>query len=146
VNSLTGDSGSPATYAPTDSKMVITGFNAPQSIVQANEEVIVFANVANRGDLAGSYTATLKINGEIKEVKTGALAGNTATPVNFTVSIDEPGQYQLDLNGQMLNLTVIENAGTTAINQGRNIILALTIIAALLAISLSVMLFRRRHT
>jgi hypothetical protein len=146
ANSLTGDSSSPTIYAPTDSRMVITGLSTPQPIVQANDEVIIFANVANRGDLAGSYTATLKINGEIREVKTGALAGNTATPVNFTVSIDEPGQYQLDLNGQTLNLTVIENGNTASLNQTRNIILSVTIIGALLVVSLTTILLRRRRT
>jgi hypothetical protein len=145
ANSLNGDSSSPTIYAPTDSRIVITGLSIPQPVVQANEEIIIFANIANRGDLAGNYTATLKINGEIREVKTGALAGNTATPVNFTISIDEPGQYQLDLNGQALNLTVTENPSTAALNQNRNIILAITIIGALLVISLTAILLRRRR-
>jgi hypothetical protein len=145
-NPLTEDSSSPTIYAPTDSRIVITGFSASQQVVQANEDIAIFANVANRGDMAGNYTATLKINGEVREVKTGIIAGNTATPVNFNIAIDKPGQYQIDLNGTTLDLTVIENENTAAVNRTRNVILAVTIIGALLVVSLTAILFRRRKT
>jgi hypothetical protein len=75
--------------------------------VLAGDQVTIYANMANRGDIESVYTATLKINGVVEETKTGMLQGNTAVPLEFVVCRDEPGNYIIDLNGKTTYFSVI---------------------------------------
>ncbi len=72
----------------------------------ANQAVTIFANVVNRGDSDGAYTATLKVNNEVVEVKQGKIGGNIARPIEFTVVRSTPGVYTIDVNGRQSVFTV----------------------------------------
>ena len=86
------------------------GLNAQPQQAVANQEVTIFGNIANRGDMDGNYQAVLKINGKVEATKSGTISGNKATPLEFIVYRDEPGTYQVDLNGQTTYFTVAGSA------------------------------------
>jgi hypothetical protein len=72
-------------------------------MVRAGESVSIAADVSNDGGQEGSYTAALKINGEILSSKDIALQPGQSQQVIFTVSEIEPGQYAVqigDLSGE----------------------------------------------
>lgn len=67
--------------------------------------------MASGGDEAGSHTATLKINGQVEEMRTGKLGGHAAVPLQFIVSTGKPGSYQVDVNGQQASFIIVDNGG-----------------------------------
>lgn len=89
------------------SDIFVVGLNANPQQAVANQEVNIFGNIANRGDVEGNYELTLKINGKIEATRSGQISANKATPVKFTVYREEPGTYQVDLNGQRTFFTIV---------------------------------------
>ncbi|NOQ17701.1 MAG: hypothetical protein GQ507_00470, partial [Dehalococcoidales bacterium] len=63
--------------------------------VSAGEPVAISLVVANTGEVAGSYTATLKINGAIAETVAVTVAGGGSETVTFTTSHDETGIHSI---------------------------------------------------
>jgi ABC-type uncharacterized transport system permease subunit len=126
----------------TRADMTATNVYAQPQQAVAGQPVIIFGNIANRGELAGSYTATLKINGEIEKIIEGTLSGNRAKPLEFTVYRNEPGNYKVDLNGQKTYFTIVDSAqeNSRSINPG---IIFIIIISTLAILSLAVLLIVR---
>ncbi len=119
----------------------------PQTL-ETGQKVIIYANMANKGDLEGPYTATLKINGVEEAVKTGMLQGNTAVPLQFVVSRDEPGTYHVDVNGKSTFFTVIGNTvekETISKNTLGLLLLWGFLLLALIA-ALVIIVYRRKQT
>ena len=76
---------------------------------QANQPVTVLANIANSGDEAGKYTATLKINGEAEQTMVGKVSAHAAVPVKFEVVKNTPGMYTVDINGQQSSFVIVDD-------------------------------------
>ncbi len=79
--------------------------------VAAGENVTISINVANSGELAGTYKVTLKINDVEAETKQVEVAGGDSELVSFSISRDTPGVYQVnvdDLSGTFEVQTVTE--------------------------------------
>ena len=114
----------------------------------AGQSVTIYANLANRGDIEGPYTATLKINGNEKAVKTGMLQGNTAVPLEFVVNCDEPGTYTVDVNGKQTFYTVVgdtEKEGASLQNSQKLLLLWGFLLLALI-LALVMIILRRRQS
>jgi hypothetical protein len=131
---------SPATSADVT---VITASVRPREVI-AGEPVIILANVANRGDLDGKFTATLSINGKVESTQELNVPGNHARSIEFTVIKDEPGVYAVDVNGQVAYFTVLERraglSGSTILT------IVLSIVAALVIARALVLIFRKRFS
>jgi len=89
---------------PADTK--ITTAYVQQGTVLAGQPVTIMANVVNRGEVADSYTATLMVNGIVENTRELSVPGGTAIPIEFTVTRDDPGNYEVDVNGQKAWFTV----------------------------------------
>jgi hypothetical protein len=74
--------------------------------VNVGESVSISVNIANTGDLAGSYDATLKINNIVVETKQVTLAGHASQDVLFTTSRDAAGSYAVSINTLSGTITV----------------------------------------
>jgi hypothetical protein len=66
---------------------------------EPGQEVTITVQVTNIGNTEGSSTIELKINGEIEETKVVSIAAGTSKLVNFSVTRDTPGTYQVNLGG-----------------------------------------------
>jgi len=141
-------SSSPEYSLPGKSDVKITRVYAQSSQVAAGNPAVIYGNIANRGDLADSYEATLIINGKIEATRSGTIPANVAIPLEFTVYRDVPGTYQVDLNGQKTFFTIVEN--NSGIESGANsrslalIIWGILVIAV--AVSLSIVIARHRKS
>jgi hypothetical protein len=89
---------------PADNR-ITTAF-VQQDQVLSGEPVRIMANVSNKGDLPGSYTATLTVNNQIEATKKVTVPGGASIPIEFTVTKDKPGNYEADVNGQKVYFTV----------------------------------------
>jgi len=127
---------------PADTK-VLTASVQPDRVI-AGQPVKIMANAANRGDVSGTLTATLSINGQIEESKQLNLSGNSGRPVEFTVTRDIPGTYTIDVNGQTAYFTVLapksQNSSKTL---AYAIICIMSVLAALIGMAL---VLRRRYS
>jgi len=76
--------------------------------INTDESATVSAIIANTGDLAGSYEATLTINDSVAATEEIQLAGHTSQEVSFTLKIDKAGTYTIDIGGMTATLIVTE--------------------------------------
>jgi len=79
------------------------------------QSVTVSADIANSGDLAGSYEVILKVNNEVESTKKLKIAGRTTEKVTFTVIKGAVGSYTVDINGQKGTFTVKSMAAPVTI-------------------------------
>ncbi|MBI2869174.1 MAG: hypothetical protein HYX96_05050 [Chloroflexi bacterium] len=70
------------------------------------QDVSLGSTITNTGDLAGVYTLTLRVNGEIEQSKIVTLDGGESQGVLFTISRPAAGAYQADINGISRSFTV----------------------------------------
>jgi len=73
------------------------GINPAQA--EIGETVTISTIVQNTGQLEGSCTLTLRIDGEIEQSRVTTLAAGESQQVSFTVSKDASGTYAVDVNG-----------------------------------------------
>ncbi len=142
---LISESGSSGSGSASPSNVTTVNTWAHIRTAQAGQQVIVYANIANRGETEGPYVATLKINGAVEEVKTGILQGNTAVPLKFMVSRDDPGTYEVDVNGQKTYFTVIGEASSKGISAKDSALIAALALLAALIVALVVLIVHRRQ-
>lgn len=75
--------------------------------VQPKETVTVTVVVTNTGDMRGSHTVVLKINGQKEAEKTVSVAADASEIVTFSVTREEPGSYRVGVDGLSASFTVI---------------------------------------
>jgi hypothetical protein len=76
--------------------------------IKVGESVSISVNIANIGDLVGSYDATLKINNMVVETKKVTLAGHSNRDVLFITSRDAAGSYTVSIDTLSGTFTVKE--------------------------------------
>jgi hypothetical protein len=81
----------PATFVASD--LTISPAEA-----KVGESVNISVDIANTGDLPGSYDVTLKTNTIIAETRQVTLPGHATQKVNFTVNTDVAGSYAFILD------------------------------------------------
>jgi hypothetical protein len=75
--------------------------------VAFEEEVSISVTVTNTGDLEGTYTVTLKINGAVEAIENVELAGGATKLVTFKVVEDTEGTYNVEVNGLTGSFSVV---------------------------------------
>jgi hypothetical protein len=122
----------------------IGNVNILQPQVAANQQAVIYANVVNKGDVVGSFTVTLKINGQVEETRSVEVSGNSAVPIQFTVVKEEPGTYNVDINGKQTSFTVV-GTGDTAADSARMVFIIGIIVCSLAALMALVAIIMRRR-
>ncbi|MBM2824374.1 MAG: Ig domain protein group 2 domain protein, partial [Dehalococcoidales bacterium] len=87
----------------------VSGLSISPTELAAKDTVTISVTAKNSGDLTGSYSVTLKINGAVVETKEISLAGGVSATVSFTTTRDADGTYSVDVNG--LTGTFVVKAG-----------------------------------
>ena len=94
--------------------------------IDAGEEVTITVDVANPGDVAGSLEVALKVNGVVEETKEVTVSAGETRMVTFTVTRDEAGVYNVEVDGQT-------GAFEVTVPSGAPIVLIIVIVLLLLA-------------
>ncbi len=92
-------------HTPTPAAFAISELNISPPETYSGEAVTVSALVTNTGELEGSYSVALTINGVVVETTELTLAGGSQE-VSFTMSGDEAGTYSVGVNGLEGSFTV----------------------------------------
>lgn len=135
----------PETIMTTPARITVKYLTAQPQKALANQSVTILANVVNGGDETGKYTATLKINGQVEETKSGTLSGHAAQQLTFNLLKTEPGNYNVDINGQKTYFTVI-NSGSTGNALPTHIIFIIAVTFIILGIVITGIFMLRRRT
>ena len=69
------------------------------AVAKINETINISVNATNVGDLPGTFTVTLKLNGVLVNSKTVSLKGGESTVVTFQVISDKAGTFDVEVNG-----------------------------------------------
>jgi hypothetical protein len=70
------------------------------SSIKEGDSVTISCEVTNIGTSSGSYTVTLKIDGEVKEEKEVSLDAGSSEKVSFELACESAGEFNVDVNGE----------------------------------------------
>ncbi|MDP2731384.1 MAG: CARDB domain-containing protein [Dehalococcoidales bacterium] len=102
-----GTSGAPTEPTPSaPAAFTTSSLSISPTAVNIGDMVTIAVQVANTGDLSGSYEVTLKINNEMVETKQVTLDGGRSQTVSFATSRDTAGTYSVNINSQSGSFTV----------------------------------------
>jgi hypothetical protein len=128
----------------TPSNLSVNSLNIIPGTVPINQPVTIYANITNRGDTPTAYALDLMINGQVEQTKSANIGEHATHKLVFTVYRDIPGKYVVDIEGQQASFTVAGSQGNSpSLQEYCYIILS---VFAVLAILLTVLLARRRHS
>jgi hypothetical protein len=121
TNTISGDASHFTAFAvlidiPRPAEFTLSALSISPMEVGKGESVTISLDVANTGDLAGTYDVNLIINNTVVETKQVELDGHSSQLVTFTVSKDNVGLYKIQigtLSGQFIVKVVSEPAPTT---------------------------------
>ena len=134
----------PPPPAPAKFKLSELAINPAQT--EVGEPVTISAIVQNTGELEGSYTLTLKINGEIEQSKETTLAAGESRQVSFTVIKDDPGTYAITVEGLTGEFIVLALASSASSPPWVSIYWWVILLAAvIIAVMVYFLAIRPRH-
>jgi hypothetical protein len=102
--------------APEPAKFQVSNLTVSPTQTQLNQEVAINVNVANTGGSSGDYTVELKVDGTVKESKRVTLAAGASQIVNFTITEEAVGRYQVEIAGLGGEFEIIKAAKPSQIN------------------------------
>ncbi len=85
----------------------VSYLNIDPAQVLPNQEVIISANVCNRGGETGAMTVSLIVSGEFVESQAVSVSPGACQEVSFTVSRLVPGTYQVNVEGMTGQFSVL---------------------------------------
>ena len=83
-----------------------------QSAVAVNETATITATLANDGLAEGDAQLTLRANGEVIATTTAAVPAGNRTVVTFERAFDEPGVYEITVDGEVVGELTVEAPDT----------------------------------
>jgi hypothetical protein len=86
----------------------VTGLTITPEEIYEGEEATVDALLVNSGGSTGSYEATLKINGTVKETKVVDVGKNESVAISFDLIGLESGTHQIAIGEAADTLTILE--------------------------------------
>jgi len=113
--------------------------------VKAGEQVTVSVKVTNIGGQAGSYTLPLTINQTVEDTRTVMLEKGVSTTIEFTVTKQSLGTFNVEIGGLVNEFIVSENSSNGTQSDSIPIeyfVLVGVVVTVLLFVAF--LLFRRR--
>jgi hypothetical protein len=84
---------------PDPAAFTVSGLVIQPAEVEPEETVTVRVTVANTGGTRGSYTVSLEINDEPEEEKSVTVSAGSSKYVDFEISRQEAGDYNVGVEG-----------------------------------------------
>jgi hypothetical protein len=96
----------PACAEKEEAAFEVISLNVEPTEVTAGETVSITAEVSNTGGSEGTYAAVLTVDGATVETKQVTLAAGASQTVTFSLAKDNPGTYEIGVDGLTSSLTV----------------------------------------
>jgi len=96
-------------YPPAKpAEFVLTSLSIHPEEADAGDTVFITVAIDNTGELEGSHTVTIEVDGVIEKTREMTLAGGVSKAVAFAVSRQDAGTYFIDVDGLEGSFTVKE--------------------------------------
>jgi len=96
---VTNGDGDGGNSTPAPAEFRVSNLVVAPAEVEVGESVTIRADVENIGEVGGTYTATLKIDGVEVETKDIVVAAADTEMILFEITEDAPGTYTVSLDG-----------------------------------------------
>ena len=96
----------PAEIDFSNLRIFYPGVNPPEVAAGQTVTVTVSIDAENVGEMEGSYTVELKVDGEVVNMKQGTLEGGASATVLFELTRGE-GTYEIEVEGFTESFTVV---------------------------------------
>lgn len=83
----------------TPANIILTDLTVHPDEVFPDETVTVSVNLTNTGEIGGSHTVSLKVNGVTEDVKNVSVSDGASENVTFTVNREIEGEYVVQVDG-----------------------------------------------
>lgn len=109
----TMQTGSAILHEPqAQSPFLVSDLSIEPKVVRPGEAVTIMVTVTNRHYTWGIYSLILQLNGKRVEEKQANLVAGGTQEVSFLVTRDDPGRYQVFINGLSGSFEVVGKAVT----------------------------------
>lgn len=103
--------------APTPATFTVSNIIINPSKVGVGKTVTISADITNSGEVAGNYSAALKIDETILETKKVTVTSGETRTVTFSpITKNATGTYTIDVGGQTRAFKVLKSAAFTVTN------------------------------
>jgi hypothetical protein len=110
----------------------ISKLNISPSQAATGENIIISAQVANTGGMSGEYQLTMNVEGLPEASQMVELAPGQSQEVSFSLTLDNPGSYQVEIGGLQGSFVVLAGgAGGFQWSLWLTIVITTTVLAAL---------------
>jgi len=89
------------------SQFEIVSLSISPARVETGQPVTIMADIKNLGNGGEYYQAELKINDKVELAKTVTIPTGSTTRVNFLLSVNEPGDYAVNVDDLTGNLAIV---------------------------------------
>ena len=93
-------------YLPDPATFAVSRLLVTPSTVEGGGVVRITATVSNSGDLEGTYSVELKVDGQVVETQEVTLGGGESTEVSFTTTSFVIGRHTVSVSGRSGSFTV----------------------------------------
>jgi len=119
-----------------DAVFEVTDLVISPSQINKGESANISFMVTNTGNITGSYSLDLKINGVVEATETVELGAGENKRLTFTITKDTPGEYSVEVGDLKGSLKVIDavfyvtdlTTSTEQINEGESITITVDVI------------------
>jgi len=134
----------PAGPVTAQSMFSLQFLNVNPQQAQPGQPVNISINVANTGITRGYYTVVLMINGQQEEARTVTVEPISTCPVNFLVTRDVPGTYNVTIGSHRGEFTIVGAGGGTTGSPVSAPLIVAGVIGIVLIASLVLLFLHRR--
>jgi hypothetical protein len=93
---------------PSLGEFIVSALTASPAEVTPGDTVTLSFDLNNNGEMADDYTVSLKINDDNVEAFTGFLNSGSTETITHTLTVEEPGEYSVEVNEASITFVVIE--------------------------------------
>jgi hypothetical protein len=93
---------------PSIGEFIISALTASPTETAPGDTVTLSFDLLNNGDMADDYTVLLKIDGDNIESYTGFLNSGSSDTFTYNLTVDEPGEYNVEVNEKSATFIVLE--------------------------------------
>ena len=86
-------------FATTEADFEVTEASLSDEQIAEGESVDVTATVENRGEGSGTFTAELRVDGDVVQTEDVTVGAGESEQVTFTETFDTAGTYDVDVSG-----------------------------------------------
>lgn len=87
-------------------EFTVSNLSISPTEVNVKKAATVTVTVSNTGELSGTYTATLKVDGVVEDTEDVTVESGGSKTASFTVTKETKGTYSIDIDGLTGTLTV----------------------------------------